>query len=930
MADTTPAPAKQTLSDIADKLAIRPSEAVKAAVHQDATTGPTADTVRAFDPKTGLSFRVPKDAAEGMWRSGQIGFKDDQEIPVKLSDGGLGVSRVGQLAEVLNSGASIAGEGEFKKADIKARVDNSLGLAAAPAAFGIGAIRGLGDTIGMGDFTNLLAADATARLTGTSQQSQLENFESLGEEHPVASFLGQAGGSVLGIEGSGLGALSRGLGAASTSGIASPALGKIAAAGVDATAMMAPSTVTSAARSTLDENPDLSGEKLAAAFAGQVLSHSALNFGIGAGFGAASVGLGKLKGLRNISGERAIEEKAAANLGLKPEEARVVARDYQNQGEIKQAVVKEATESADRVLKASEAIREGTTGQFKKEAVRKMIAPMSAESGEALLSNARQLREGLESLQGEDFFGVNKQVLARDIKLLAKHEETLVKAIESADHATAYHVADDMKRVVGEFNNGLSGTLRKTQDSAMLRGGQAQLDVSRNLYEQARTLLEDETIFGKMGMAQRRANAAITENIPAIKELRGTFGRAREIPGAYGEKTFDADPGKVSSWLNGLGKEDAALTTQRVKDSIASAKNLAQTLDEIGYELPEEAKKAVKELIGHTEKFGASVSGFEQRISRINQFEEALKRENEAGEVFGGVTKYALGALGWATGGLLGPLGVGGASMTLESKLRPMNAALKLVQLERAVESINNRTVRSIGRMILGTKPKPAPAVAAQSVAKDFEKSAGAIAKAASVPPDQLSEQFAKRFGGAELVNTRAADALTATTVKGVYFLSSKLPPANNQIDPLGVTKAFGWKASPLQMQKWLRYAKAVKDPLSVVDGLSDGTLTPEGVEVLQQVYPALYNDVRTKVMAQIQAKPREYSKQERIRLGLLLGLETDPSLRKASVAASQATFAQMAEEKKNAAPRPTQGGSIAKIQALETRTTSLEKAGGT
>jgi len=82
-----------------------------------------------------------------------------------------------------------------------------------------------------------------------------------------------------------------------------------------------------------------------------------------------------------------------------------------------------------------------------------------------------------------------------------------------------------------------------------------------------------------------------------------------------------------------------------------------------------------------------------------------------------------------------------------------------------------------------------------------------------------------------------------------------------------------------------------------VLDSLRRGDISREEVETLRAVYPALHARIVEEATRQIVDAAAPLSYQDRIRLGILLGITSDPSLDPATLATLQATYQQTTEQ---------------------------------
>lgn len=159
--------------------------------------------------------------------------------------------------------------------------------------------------------------------------------------------------------------------------------------------------------------------------------------------------------------------------------------------------------------------------------------------------------------------------------------------------------------------------------------------------------------------------------------------------------------------------------------------------------------------------------------------------------------------------------------------------------------------------------------------------------------PGALTERIAENLAPYAGSAPKAVAAASATAVRGVTFLASKLPPSG--IDPTSLTPQLekpDRMTSDIAITKWMKYKRAVDNPLSVLADAKSGKLTPEAVEAVKFVYPKIYEQLCDMVLrATVDAK-RPLSYQESIRVGILLDRPTDWSMTPSAQKVIQGTYA--------------------------------------
>lgn len=115
-----------------------------------------------------------------------------------------------------------------------------------------------------------------------------------------------------------------------------------------------------------------------------------------------------------------------------------------------------------------------------------------------------------------------------------------------------------------------------------------------------------------------------------------------------------------------------------------------------------------------------------------------------------------------------------------------------------------------------------------------------------------------------------------STAVRGLTFLQSKLPASS--ADPFSPTPQFGKPnrmTSDVDISKFLRYAEAVDDPISVMTLISKGKGTRQHVEAIKEVYPLLYSQMQGDVTRRLMDAKRPLSFDERLKLGTFYDMPT-------------------------------------------------------
>lgn len=135
--------------------------------------------------------------------------------------------------------------------------------------------------------------------------------------------------------------------------------------------------------------------------------------------------------------------------------------------------------------------------------------------------------------------------------------------------------------------------------------------------------------------------------------------------------------------------------------------------------------------------------------------------------------------------------------------------------------------------------------------------------------------------------------AVANAMARATAFLASKVPPGAISGDPSNAQPQFA--QTPLtdsQVAQWRTYVETVRDPLTVLDDLSKGTISREQAETLRVVYPAIYIGIQDRIMSELHSMRRPISYDQRVLLFQLFGAAIDPTLQPSSIRGIQSTFA--------------------------------------
>lgn len=365
----------------------------------------------------------------------------------------------------------------------------------------------------------------------------------------------------------------------------------------------------------------------------------------------------------------------------------------------------------------------------------------------------------------------------------------------------------------------------------------------------------------------------------------------------------------------------------RIAAAPEKLEQLAKVRNILEDELTTAGNRASEQIGG---SFAEKYQTTKELFSRLKTAEKILGKESarESANRAVSLTDTIMGGAGLVGGLMHGPIGaLGGIAAAGANKLMRtygnqiaadvLNRATTVRAIQAASTRVEDRIGQSVSRFLSsakqgaeagalesGTHRKVPPTRAAYDQSVSFVREAKAN-------PEAFQAKIAQATTPIAHAAPNVTTAMAMTAIKGVDFLASKAPPPHVDV--------FSLKpAAPLPRSKtlsidefrYLRFQEGVEHPMSVLDGLEDGTISREGVEAVREVYPKLYETMQRSVWDALskEAANDQLDEQKAIRLGILLDMPTHYTLDPAFIAAMQAT--KLPPEQAPTQQAPKQGGS--------------------
>lgn len=236
-------------------------------------------------------------------------------------------------------------------------------------------------------------------------------------------------------------------------------------------------------------------------------------------------------------------------------------------------------------------------------------------------------------------------------------------------------------------------------------------------------------------------------------------------------------------------------------------------------------------------------------------------------------------------------VGLLGGALTAFSKKRGnqllaagLDRMAQMRALSRANAAVEADIVKSV-RAALGGRVVPSTSGTGVLRRASVRASAEAYhAKVAEVRdlatnPEALAQRIGDATTGLSHIAPRTQAVLAQRAATAATFLASKIPAADSQLEGQLQPQLVRPLVPPSDRARFMRFARAVDDPMTVLDDLARGAMSLEGVETMKTVYPALYERVATEVGERVAEARTDVPYARRVQLGMLLDTATDPTM---------------------------------------------------
>ncbi len=421
----------------------------------------------------------------------------------------------------------------------------------------------------------------------------------------------------------------------------------------------------------------------------------------------------------------------------------------------------------------------------------------------------------------------------------------------------------------------------------------------RGIGDMWRSSLEDASVWGNAGMAQKEWNATFSNTFARRQDFGGRF--AARIDEVRGVPVAEMDAEKVkNALLKKLGSEADAQQALKSTDAwMAGNKDRIAAIKKYGDLSPKE------------------LAALEDGTSALGEFESTLGAARKESEVIARIEQMQLEEQGKAVGGLLG-LGADFVArpMTTIERLGALRAVTKRVE-----EGISNGMKRFFGKngpaVIDDVRPRPKADVVADI---------GEVKRLAGNPA-ALDAQARAMVGDMAEHAPKTANSAMLTAKRALLFLAQEAPRASVSASLIAAHNVKP-RYSDQQVSEWETKKRAALDPTSVVEDMKRGKLNREAIRTVEFVSPKLYAEMQRSAQEYIaklatQGKLDNMPRQQQAVLATLLKVPADGTWKPDFIALMQAAKATPAPQQ---APAPGAAGpTVVSKRAIKINTGAWE-----
>lgn len=553
-----------------------------------------------------------------------------------------------------------------------------------------------------------------------------------------------------------------------------------------------------------------------------------------------------------------------------------------------QTAIRDVRQSLDSALSAARSASEASFADKADQMAHLVDKAKVAEARNAFREAWADAKDTIDMIRAD--IGQGNRTLERRLEAYDGRAKRILEGAPENIARDLFIMTDDMKRAVGQY----------AEFGKNVNGNPAAQAYAR-LYERIRATLEQPAAWGeRAALAQKEINKASNIEFNIVQAFE-TF-CARRLEQSAGRPIFRADPEKIGSMIAMMGDERGALAREALQRYVDALDDRMATI-----------KRHYRLTDGQAAQFAAG----EAAIKRFRvTFDEAAKRAEMINRVRALQASEARSAnigrlVGGGIGGVIGSaLGIGGGfggasagALVGEAFTSPIRTVERLAALRRVAEKFDAKVGPAVDRAIRGAPAAADKSIPVGSARKEwFRERASAIASLAG-NAQATAARFSEHLGDLQKHAPKTAVAMATVTQRAIAYLASKLPGATT---PVSIFDRKKRDATDAEIFRWAKLYSYAADPIKAVDDL-----TPDSVDVLKNVWPKIYEQIRGRALDELSRTDAFIPMQRRQRLAALFDIR-DGLMSQAAQEEIIASRQGDAQQSKNAPNRPIRTDSAA------------------
>lgn len=433
------------------------------------------------------------------------------------------------------------------------------------------------------------------------------------------------------------------------------------------------------------------------------------------------------------------------------------------------------------------------------------------------------------------------------------------------------------------------------------------------------------------GYAHRRAEMEVAEVRAELKaarrELRGRFGDDFRVDMAQLVRKRPRDAFKAIDAWDRYAKAVAAVDKHAGTDLAEQLRNIGNLRSITTEETFQAANRiAGMDRAGIADALKMDASALPKATSdaadmllkayAVARFAEdfGAKAAVRAAEAkVGGAAAGAMGAAGALAGGLPGAA----AAAVMWALGRPQASMMRLATQAGRVASKVYAGIDAIVQRATGRTARRIVNMSAQSVLAEVRFSSDKEDTSVPVPvrrlrelqhlaanPGQLDQYLDDQLAALRAHNLDVGFEVANSIRQRLSLYIQKMP----QLPPEDPFTGFQEVPSDAELEDWSKYVAAGEDPTRLLAELQSGDLTPETVEAVQAVYPALFGEMQQKLAEAIPDLRQKLDYADRLNLSLMFDMPVEQTATDDMFFSMQEMYSVQEEEQAQQSAKPMGG----------------------